>query len=109
LRQSEDYFLGEEKSNVEAIFYYFFGFNFYGQWSETQVLAFIAQRIWSPAVRFLQNSASAIVGRSYGAFAGDCVICKEEYSLYTRLFNPVWGQQLVALLFQLKAIRKHRP
>jgi multidrug efflux pump len=67
MRQVEDYFLEKEKGNVEAIFT-ISGFNFMGS-GQNAGMAFIALKDWSERVG-PANSASAIVGRSYGAFAG---------------------------------------
>jgi len=67
VRDVEQHFLNAEANNVEAIFT-ISGFNFMGS-GQNAGMAFISLKDWSerpgPA-----NSASAIVGRSYGAFAG---------------------------------------
>ena len=67
MREVEDYFLETEKSNVDALFT-ISGFNFMGS-GQNAGMAFIALKDWSQRVG-PENSASAIVGRSYGAFAG---------------------------------------
>ncbi|UTV98861.1 efflux RND transporter permease subunit [Marinomonas rhizomae] len=67
MREIETYFLETEKKNVNAIFT-ISGFNFMGT-GQNAGLAFIALKDWSERVG-PANSASAIVGRSYGAFAG---------------------------------------
>lgn len=67
MRDVEQHFLNAEADNVDAIFT-ISGFNFMGS-GQNAGMAFISLKDWSerpgPA-----NSASAIVGRSYGAFAG---------------------------------------
>ncbi|WP_421855745.1 efflux RND transporter permease subunit [Marinomonas sp.] len=67
MREIETYFLETEKKNVNDIFT-ISGFNFMGS-GQNAGLAFIALKDWSERVG-PANSASAIVGRSYGAFAG---------------------------------------
>lgn len=67
MRKIETYFLETEKDNVNDIFT-ISGFNFMGS-GQNAGLAFIALKDWSERVG-PANSASAIVGRSYGAFAG---------------------------------------
>jgi len=67
MREIETYFLETEKNNVNDIFT-ISGFNFMGS-GQNAGLAFIALKDWSERVG-PANSASAIVGRSYGAFAG---------------------------------------
>ncbi|QUX96971.1 hydrophobe/amphiphile efflux-1 family RND transporter [Marinomonas sp. CT5] len=67
MRKIETYFLETEKKNVNDIFT-ISGFNFMGS-GQNAGLAFIALKDWSERVG-PANSASAIVGRSYGAFAG---------------------------------------
>jgi multidrug efflux pump len=67
MRQIETYFMEKEKSNVDAIFT-ISGFNFMGS-GQNAGMAFIALKDWSERVG-PANSAGAIVGRSYGAFAG---------------------------------------
>lgn len=67
MRKIETYFLETEKKNVNDIFT-ISGFNFMGR-GQNAGLAFIALKDWDERVG-PANSASAIVGRSYGAFAG---------------------------------------
>ncbi|NVK74486.1 MAG: efflux RND transporter permease subunit [Oceanospirillaceae bacterium] len=67
MRKIETYFLETEKKNVNDIFT-ISGFNFMGS-GQNAGLAFIALKDWSERVG-PANSASAIVRRSYGAFAG---------------------------------------
>lgn len=67
MRDVEEYFLEKEKSNVDAIFT-ISGFNFMGS-GQNAGMAFIALKDWSERIG-PANSASAIVGRSYGGFAG---------------------------------------
>lgn len=67
MRKIETYFLETEKKNVNDIFT-ISGFNFMGR-GQNAGLAFIALKDWDERVG-PENSASAIVGRSYGAFAG---------------------------------------
>lgn len=67
MREIETYFLETEKKNVNDIFT-ISGFNFMGT-GQNAGLAFVALKDWSDRVG-PANSASAIVGRSYGAFAG---------------------------------------
>ncbi|MGO2355759.1 MAG: efflux RND transporter permease subunit [Marinomonas foliarum] len=67
MQEVETYFLEAEKDNVNDIFT-ISGFNFMGS-GQNAGMAFIALKDWSERVG-PANSASAIVGRSYGAFAG---------------------------------------
>ena len=67
MREIETYFLETEKKNVNDIFT-ISGFNFMGT-GQNAGLAFVALKDWSERIG-PANSASAIVGRSYGAFAG---------------------------------------
>ncbi|MCZ2721596.1 efflux RND transporter permease subunit [Marinomonas sp. 15G1-11] len=67
MREVEDYFLETEKNNVSDIFT-ISGFNFMGS-GQNAGMAFIALKDWSERIG-PANTASAIVGRSYGAFAG---------------------------------------
>ncbi|GAB3480468.1 efflux RND transporter permease subunit [Marinomonas epiphytica] len=67
MRQVEDHFLVTEKDNVKALFTVS-GFNFMGS-GQNAGLAFAALEDWSIRTD-PQDSAGAIVARSYGAFAG---------------------------------------
>ncbi|PYF81577.1 MULTISPECIES: efflux RND transporter permease subunit [Marinomonas] len=67
MQEVENYFLETEKDNVNDVFT-ISGFNFMGS-GQNAGLAFIALKDWSERIG-PANSASAIVGRSYGAFAG---------------------------------------
>ncbi|TYL47014.1 efflux RND transporter permease subunit [Marinomonas sp. IMCC 4694] len=67
MRQVESYFLEKEANNVKAVFT-ISGFNFMGS-GQNAGMGFIALKDWSERVG-PANSAGAIVGRSYGAFAG---------------------------------------
>lgn len=67
MREVENHFLVTEKENVEALFT-ISGFNFMGS-GQNAGLAFAALTDWSER-EDPKDSASAIVGRSYGAFAG---------------------------------------
>lgn len=67
MRDIEEHFLIREKHNVKALFT-ISGFNFLGT-GQNAGLAFAALTDWSQRTD-PKDSASAIVGRSYGAFAG---------------------------------------
>jgi len=67
MREVENHFLNTEKDNVKALFS-ISGFNFMGS-GQNAGLAFAALTDWSER-EDPKDSASAIVGRSYGAFAG---------------------------------------
>jgi multidrug efflux pump len=67
MREVENHFLNAEKDNVKALFS-ISGFNFMGS-GQNAGLAFAALTDWSER-EDPKDSASAIVGRSYGAFAG---------------------------------------
>ncbi|WP_191602431.1 efflux RND transporter permease subunit [Marinomonas algicola] len=67
MREIESYFLEKEKSNVDAIFT-ISGFNFMGS-GQNAGMAFVSLKDWSERLA-PEDSASAIVGRSYGGFAG---------------------------------------
>ncbi|MCB5161063.1 efflux RND transporter permease subunit [Marinomonas sp. E8] len=67
MREIEKHFMNAEKDNVKAVFT-ISGFSFMGS-GQNAGMAFVALKDWSERIG-PQNSAGAIVGRSYGAFAG---------------------------------------